>query len=195
MHVRQGMKLSLLLLVIFCSVKGWSQKEIVVYGIVKDQDNNEPVELVSVISEEFSKSVQTAVDGTYEISLPARHITSLQFRRTGFKPATFTIPSLEPGNRFNLSVSLANVATGKEVIITAQRIDDAGMVREKVEALKLLPSTTGNLESILPHIALGASSGTGGELTSQYNVRGGNYDENLVYVNDFEIYRPLLVLL
>jgi hypothetical protein len=49
------------------------------------------------------------------------------------------------------------------------------------------------LESILPHIALGASSGTGGELTSQYNVRGGNYDENLVYVNDFEIYRPLLV--
>jgi hypothetical protein len=55
----------------------------------------------------------------------------------------------------------------------------------KVEELKLLPSTTGNLESILPHIALGASSGTGGELTSQYNVRGGNYDENLVYVNDF----------
>ena len=95
MHVRQGMKLSLLLLVIFCSAKGWSQKEIVVYGIVKDQDNNEPVELVSVISEEFSKSVQTAVDGTYEISLPARHITSLQFRRTGFKPATFTIPPLK----------------------------------------------------------------------------------------------------
>src|SRR4030095_350609 len=42
-------------------------------------------------------------------------------------------------------------------------------------------------------IALGISSGTGGELTCQYNVRGGNYDENLVYVNDFEIYRPLLV--
>ena len=40
---------------------------------------------------------------------------------------------------------------------------------------------------------MGASSGTGGELSSQYNVRGGNYDENLVYVNDFEIYRPQLI--
>ncbi|MEL6867990.1 MAG: TonB-dependent receptor, partial [Bacteroidota bacterium] len=45
----------------------------------------------------------------------------------------------------------------------------------------------------LPAIALGTSSGTGGELSSQYNVRGGNYDENLVYVNDFEIYRPQLI--
>ena len=49
------------------------------------------------------------------------------------------------------------------------------------------------MESLLPLIALGASSGSGGELTSQYNVRGGNYDENLVYVNDFEIYRPQLI--
>lgn len=193
MHVRLSMKISLLLAIILCSAMAWAQKDIIVYGIVRDQDNNEPVELVSVIAEEFSLSVETAADGSYEIALPARHITSLQFRRTGFKPAVFTIPSIEPGNRFNLSISLANAATGREVIITAQRIDDAGMVREKVEALKLLPSTTGNLESILPHIALGASSGTGGELTSQYNVRGGNYDENLVYVNDFEIYRPLLV--
>jgi hypothetical protein len=40
---------------------------------------------------------------------------------------------------------------------------------------------------------LGVSSGAGGELTSQYNVRGGNYDENLIYVNDFEIFRPQLI--
>jgi hypothetical protein len=67
------------------------------------------------------------------------------------------------------------------------------MIRENLDHLKLIPSTTGNFESILPHIALGTSSGTGGELSSQYQVRGGNYDENLVYVNDFEIYRPQLV--
>ncbi|MEM9990540.1 MAG: TonB-dependent receptor plug domain-containing protein, partial [Bacteroidota bacterium] len=59
--------------------------------------------------------------------------------------------------------------------------------------MQLMPTTTGNLESVLPHIALGTTSGTGGELSSQYNVRGGNYDENLVYVNDFEIYRPQLI--
>ncbi|MEZ4935064.1 MAG: Plug domain-containing protein [Saprospiraceae bacterium] len=67
------------------------------------------------------------------------------------------------------------------------------MIRRNVGNETAAPSTTGNLESVLPHIALGTSSGSGGELTSQYNVRGGNYDENLVYVNDFEIYRPQLI--
>ena len=45
----------------------------------------------------------------------------------------------------------------------------------------------------MPSIALGTSAGSGGELSSQYNVRGGNYDENMVYVNDFEVYRPQLI--
>ena len=67
------------------------------YAKVTDQDNNEPVELVSVISEEFSISTQTAVNGTYSISLPANKSTQLIFRRTGFKPASFTIPAIEPG--------------------------------------------------------------------------------------------------
>ncbi|MBK6783416.1 MAG: TonB-dependent receptor plug domain-containing protein [Saprospiraceae bacterium] len=56
-----------------------------------------------------------------------------------------------------------------------------------------MPNASGNFESVLPSIALGVSSGSGGELSSQYNVRGGNYDENLVYVNDFEIFRPQLI--
>ena len=80
-----------------------------------------------------------------------------------------------------------------EIIVKASEFDNTTMIREDVRAFKLLPTTTGNLESILPSIALGTTSGTGGELSSQYNVRGGNYDENLVYVNDFEIYRPQLI--
>ncbi len=170
----------------------WSQ-DVTVYGIIRDQQENEPIELVSIIAEEFSRSTQTNVKGEFEIKLPAQNATILLLRRTGYKPTQVNIPAIDPGKQYRLDVSLASVATGKEVVITAERMEDAGMIRENVEALKLLPSTTGNLESILPHIALGASSGTGGELTSQYNVRGGNYDENLVYVNDFEIYRPLLV--
>ena len=167
-------------------------QQITIYGHVTDQDNN-PVEFASVIAAEYSRVTQTDSEGYFELSLPSLQATLIQFRRTGFKPAEVQVPPVEEGKRFHLSISLASNATSEEVIITAQRIEDAGMIREKVEELKLLPSTTGNLESILPHIALGASSGTGGELTSQYNVRGGNYDENLIYVNDFEIYRPLLV--
>ena len=80
-----------------------------------------------------------------------------------------------------------------EVVVRESKVDQGTLLQEDVAELKLIPSTTGNLESVLPAIALGTSGGTGGELSSQYNVRGGNYDENLVYVNGFEIYRPQLI--
>src|SRR5690625_6439148 len=81
------------------------------------------------------------------------------------------------------------VVSDLEVVIESTISHATGMVVENMSEVRLLPSVTGNLEQILPHLALGVSSGTGGELSSQYNVRGGNYDENLVYVNDFQIYR------
>ncbi|MDQ3017957.1 MAG: TonB-dependent receptor, partial [Bacteroidota bacterium] len=186
------MKYFVTLVVSFLAFQLWSQ-DVTVFGIITDQQNNEPVEFVSIIAEEFSRSTQSNEKGEFELKIPAQNATVILIRRTGFEHTQVNIPAIEPGKQYRLDLSLALSASAKEVIITAERMEDAGMVREKVDELKLLPSTTGNLESILPHIALGASSGTGGELTSQYNVRGGNYDENLVYVNDFEIYRPLLV--
>lgn len=170
----------------------WSQ-DVTVYGMITDQESKEPVEFVSVIIEGSNITTQTNARGEYEINIPPNTSATLLFRRTGYKHVDHKIPPVQPGKQYKLNLSLAITDAAKEVIITAEKMEDAGMIREKVEELKLLPSTTGNLESILPHIALGASSGTGGELTSQYNVRGGNYDENLVYVNDFEVYRPLLV--
>ena len=192
MHVGIPMKFHLLLYFVLCACIAFGQNA-TVYGTILARNDNEAVEFASIFIEELLISVQSDDDGKYELSIPANTPVKIQFRRTGFKQASYNLPALSAGRRFQLNISLASDATTDEVIITADRIDDAGMVKEKVEALKLLPSTTGNLESILPHIALGTSSGTGGELTSQYNVRGGNYDENLVYVNDFEINRPLLV--
>ncbi len=187
------MKLGLLPLILAFTLQQ-SQAQFTVYGTITDIQNGQPVELVTVVAPAHSKVVNSSVNGFYELVLPAGPAgILLEFRRTGYKPLNYTLQEIPSGSRFMLNVQLVPVASDLEVIVTAQKIDDAGMIREKVEAMKLLPSTTGNLESILPHIALGASSGTGGELTSQYNVRGGNYDENLVYVNDFEIYRPLLV--
>jgi len=113
--------------------------------------------------------------------------------RVGYVEATAKIKAVPEGNSRKIDVELVPVMSDVEIVVRESRIQDGGMVREDVSTLKLLPTVSGNLESVLPSIALGASSGSGGELTSQYNVRGGNYDENLVYVNDFEIYRPQLV--
>ncbi|HAD11077.1 MAG TPA: hypothetical protein DCF33_01435, partial [Saprospirales bacterium] len=78
--------------------------------------------------------------------------------------------------RFNLDLGMSPIGANLEVVISGKRLDDGGMIKEKnITDLKLLPTTTGNLESVLPHIALGTNTGTGGELSSQYQVRGGNY--------------------
>jgi len=187
------MRLLILLAALTFCFAAYAQQPVVLQGVIKDRSNDEPVEFVSVVVANTNTVVNSDQQGHFEISFQQSKETVIQFRRTGFKPLDYTLPLQQQGTHFELNISLAPVNTDMEVIVTAQRVEDAGMVHEKVEVFKMLPSTTGNLESILPHIALGTSSGTGGELTSQYNVRGGNYDENLVYVNDFEIYRPLLI--
>lgn len=171
-----------------------AQQTATVFGRITDAATEQPVELVTVFVKGGNSAVSTDESGNYAIQVPAGTRLTIGFRRVAYKESNADILPLEPGARFTLDVALAPVESNLEVVIRDRRLDDAGMVREqKIEALKLLPSSTGNLESVLPHIALGTNTGAGGELTSQYQVRGGNYDENLVYVNDFEIYRPQLI--
>lgn len=78
-------------------------------------------------------------------------------------------------------------------MIKDRKSEDAGTIREKGSSFEFLPTASGQFENILPSIGLGVRASAGGELSSQYSVRGGSYDENLVYVNDFEIFRPQLI--
>ncbi|MTB51573.1 TonB-dependent receptor [Lewinella sp. W8] len=162
-------------------------------GKVTDLISDRPVDFVTIYVEGSNTAVESGQTGRYLINVPAGEDFQLVFSRLGYRETKVAITALPAGGTKQIDVALAPVESTLEVVVRESKIEEGGMIREQPEALRLLPSTTGNLESILPHIALGVSSGSGGELTSQYNVRGGNYDENLVYVNDFEIYRPQLV--
>ncbi len=170
-----------------------AQQQATVVGTITDVSNNLPVEFATIFIEGTNTYVESDQKGKYSIKVPSKTTLVLKFRRIGYKESSYNLKNLEHNERFEINVALPPSESNIEVIIKESRLQESGMVKENVQELKYLPSTTGNLESILPHIALGASSGTGGELSSQYNVRGGNYDENLVYVNDFEIYRPQLI--
>lgn len=172
----------------------FSQNTATVFGRITDASDGQPVELVTVFIKGGNTAVSSDESGRFAIQVPANQRLTLGFRRVAFKESSADVLPLTAGARFALDVALAPAQSNLEVVVQERRLDDGGMVREKNLAdLRLLPSTTGNLESVLPSIALGTTAGTGGELSSQYQVRGGNYDENLVYVNDFEIYRPQLV--
>ena len=181
-----------LLFSLFCVCMVTAQRATVI-GFVTDAVSGDPIEVATIYIEGTNRAVETDIEGFYQIRIDSDLTIQLICSRIGFKESSVQVPALGSGQSIRFDISLAPINSAVEVVVTEERIEDAGMIREDVEELKLLPSTTGNLESVLPHIALGTSGGTGGELSSQYNVRGGNYDENLVYVNDFEIYRPQLI--
>jgi CarboxypepD_reg-like domain/TonB-dependent Receptor Plug Domain len=162
-------------------------------GTVTDALSGEPVDLATVYIKGTSTVTETGEDGSWQLEVPAKERFVLMFTRIGYKETAVDVEPLPARSRQQIDVSMPPNDASVEVVVRESRIQQGGMIREDMTEMKLLPSTTGNLESVLPHIALGTSSGSGGELTSQYNVRGGNYDENLVYVNDFEIYRPQLI--
>jgi hypothetical protein len=162
-------------------------------GQISDAVTGSPIELVTIYVSGTSRAVESSASGRYQIQVPSEESFSLVFSRIGYKEVVVKIASMPAGTNKQVDIALAASDMDIEVVVKQSKLQQGGMIREDVSQLKLLPSTTGNFESLLPHIALGASGGTGGELSSQYNVRGGNFDENLVYINDFEIYRPQLI--
>lgn len=182
--------LLIMCLLAFSAVQG---QEIEIFGKVSDIETDEAIDFVTIYIEGGSYSTESNAEGLYTLKAPANEDLFIVFSRIGYAEAKIFIEKTRAGATRNINAKMAPKESELNVTITESRIEDLGIIREEVEDLKYLPTASGNFESVLPSIALGVSSGTGGELSSQYNVRGGNYDENLVYVNDFEIYRPQLI--
>ncbi len=177
----------------FLSFSIFGQETALISGKISDAVSDAYIDFATVYVEGTNNATESDENGFYELKIPANLPFTLKVTRIGYREFEKIIPPVSIGKTYNLNVVLFGKDSDVEVIVTSQKTDNASVIVEKVKELKRIPSTTGNLESVLPHIALGTTSGTGGELSSQYNVRGGNYDENLVYVNDFEIYRPQLI--
>lgn len=165
----------------------------IIKGKVTDAIGGDPIQEAIIVELESATKTNTDTSGNFVLDVPSRKSAHLRVIRAGYKNTDLILGKLKPGEELQLLISLVSIGSDQEVTITEERLNEDGIVREQIEPLRQLPSVSGNLESVLPAIALGTHSGTGGELSSQYQVRGGNYDENLVYVNDFEIYRPQLI--
>ena len=162
-------------------------------GTLIDERSGKAIDFVTVYVKNSSIATESDESGKYSLSVPHGEVVNLAFSRIGYQEYSSRVNALSKGAVKTLNISMQSTESDIEVVVEESRIEETEMVRVAVEELKYIPTTTGNFESILPNIALGTSGGTGGELSSQYNVRGGNYDENLIYVNDFEIFRPQLV--
>jgi hypothetical protein len=180
----------LLILILFFQVSILSaQDHAFVYGYIRDSTYH-PIDLANVALLNSREGTMTTKNGYYEISIPSQKYMVLVISCVGYDSHREYI-TLEPGERLELSVVLKqDVTTLSEVSVSARQERASTFQRIDVADIEYMPSTTGKIESIIKSQA-GVSSNN--ELSSQYSVRGGNFDENLVYVNDIEIYRPFLV--
>ena len=158
-----------------------------VAGIVLDE-SNKPIEGVNVSYQ--TKSATTDVNGFYELTVPANQKIILVFTHTALKSITVPI-LLKPGEKFEYHVMMNDKAEQLQVVeVTSSRRRVQGITSIEPETIRRNPSANAGIESVLKTFA-GVNSNN--ELSTQYAVRGGNYDENLVYVNEIEVYRPFLI--
>ena len=131
------------------------------------------------------------IKAIYQLTLPSGKFITVIFSHISFNTLSKRIRV--PRNRtVNFSPKLQTKTEQiDEVVVIDDRDKVKGLDKVDIETVKVLPGANTGIEATLRNIGLGVS-GTN-ELSTQYNVRGGNYDENLVYINGIEVYRPFLV--
>ncbi|HSQ44742.1 MAG TPA: TonB-dependent receptor, partial [Ginsengibacter sp.] len=183
------MRIAVLFILVFIGLSGFSQKKAAyVSGKVIDENEN-PLPGVSVTILGKENGIVTSDSGTYSIKVPAEKAFALIFSFTGYRDEQKNF-YLSENEEEQLTVKLDRSGkTLQAVVINDQKErTETGLVKINPKSTTTLPSATGGVEALIKILV-----GSNNELTSQYSVRGGNYDENLIYINDFEIYRPFLV--
>ena len=158
-------------------------------GRVIDENNN-PVELASVSCLSQGKATVTSLKGEYKMILRSADSVVVKFSMLGYRTKT-RILRHPKGPQTLQVVLLSDSRTLGEVNVMGQKIQSGQTQELSTRQFKQMPSATGNAVEELIQSQAGVS--THSELSSQYNVRGGSFDENSVYINNIEVFRPFLV--
>ena len=165
-----------------------SAQQFTLSGKVSDQDGN-AIELATVACLEQGAVTMANLKGEYSLKLQSKDSVVVRFSMVGYQTKTRVLR--RPRGNQKLQVQLQPMEALKEVVVTERRRQTTGTEQLDVKNIKQTPSTTGNAVEELVQQQAGVS--THNELSSQYNVRGGSFDENSVYINNVEVYRPLLI--
>ena len=184
----QRLSIFFILFIAFSQVKG--QDMAYINGAIGDS-SGKPIELVNVVvKEDQTFATTTDAKGRYELKVPANKKITIVF--SYLNKVLYSKPiELKKNEEAQISFQIdAPVTVLKDVVFTDETNRTQDISSIKINEV-MLPDVGGGIEAYLAAQALGFSKSN--ELSSNYSVRGGSFDENLVYVNDFEIYRPYLM--
>lgn len=182
------MKKILFFTFIFISISINAQK-VKVYGVISDQNGNK-IPGITVRVDSSNILTNTDPQGYYELKLTANSTYKIIFSSLYFNDDTTTITVGSSGMNYDFILTTGDININ-QIYVIANNVNETGFERISAKNLTVLPDISGNGVETLIKTGMGVSSNN--ELSAQYNVRGGNFDENLIYVNDIQIYRPFLV--
>ena len=157
-------------------------------GRVVDEQQ-QPIELATVACMEQSRVTMADLKGEFRLELKSADSVVVRFSMVGFQTKKRVFR--RPRGKQTITITLPSMEALGEVVVTERRRQTTGTEQLNVGDLRQNPSTSGNAVEELVQQQAGVS--THNELSSQYNVRGGSFDENSLYINNVEVYRPLLI--
>ena len=183
-----GLHKLILVFCLFCFGFFASAQSARIKGVILDK-NNQPVSNVNVSSQGIG--TRSNANGFYILTVPANQKVVVVFSHISLKKATVAITlKSEEDYEFNLVMNDQDEQMGEVIITVNNKKRVQGVTVLEPEMIRKIPGANPGVENILKSLP-GVNSNN--ELSTQYAVRGGNYDENLVYVNEIEVYRPFLI--
>jgi len=183
------MRLTVFIFLVFIALSSSAQKKVAfVSGKVIDENENAVAgATVTILGKQ--NGILTSDSGSFRIKVPAEKAFALIFSHADFHDVQKNFYLSESEEEQVTVRLLRNSKTLETVVISDEKErKETGLIKINPKSAVTLPGVTGGVEGLIKTLV-----GSNNELTSQYSVRGGNYDENLIYINDFEIYRPYLV--
>ena len=181
-------KKSILVILLTLAVVTAAAQSFTLTGKVSDEEGN-AIELATVSCLEQGAVTMADLKGEFSLRLHSADSVVVKFSMVGYQTRTRVLR--KPKSNQRLLVTLHPMKALDEVVVTERRRQTTGTEQLDTKELRTTPSTTGNAVEELVQQQAGVSSHN--ELSSQYNVRGGSFDENSVYINGVEVYRPLLI--
>jgi hypothetical protein len=168
-----------------------AQHDASVFGTVTDTSGT-PLGDIRVRVKDARESSLSSTDGKFSLKLQSGKPYEIEFLYLGQLQKKIHIEALQPKEARSMGMIRleGNFGSTYVLITDSSRKINRHMQTMNPHNFDDIPNVEGGIEGILKTLA-GVSSNN--ELSSQYSVRGGNYDENLVYINDIEVYRPQLV--
>jgi hypothetical protein len=171
-----------------CAFFSFSQQAGLLKGTVVDEAG-QPLAGAAVKDLTSEKGTITDQDGHFQLDISTGKDVAIEISFLGYGKDTFQV-RIQPGEAKEVRCQLKPVPQQISEVVVESWINRAvSLQRLDLKSIEYIPLPSGNIETLLT--TMGASSRN--EMSSQYSVRGGNFDENLIVVNDIEIYRPLAI--